>query len=81
VSLPQFQPLPVVRRREPFDDQDWIFEPKHVPMCAYVEHGRCRLVSRNGNEFKSFGSLSAAIGDELNGHAAVLDSEIVSLDN
>ena len=38
-------------------------------------------MSRNGNEFKSFGSLNAAIADQLKGHSAVLDSEIVSLDN
>jgi bifunctional non-homologous end joining protein LigD len=82
VPLPQFQPLPVARRRELFDHPDLIFEPKHdgFRCIAYVDHGRCRLVSRNGNEFKSFRSLNAAIADELNGHSAVLDSEIVSLD-
>ena len=83
MPLPQFQPLPVARRREPFDHTDWIFEPKHdgFRCVEYVEHGRCRLVSRNGSEFKSFSSLNAAIADELNGHSAILDSEIVSLDN
>jgi len=83
VPLPQFQPLPLERRREPFDHPDWIFEPKHdgFRCVAYVDYGRCRLVSRNGNEFKSFGSLNSDIADELKGHSAVLDSEIVSLDN
>jgi len=81
VPLPQFQPLPLERRREPFDHPDWIFEPKHdgFRCVAYVDYGRCRLVSRNGNEFKSFGSLNSDIADELKGHSAVLDSEIVSL--
>ena len=59
------------------------FEPKHdgFRCIAYVEYGRCRLVFRNGNEFKSFGSLNAAIADELKEHSAVIDSEIVSLDD
>ena len=83
MPLPQFQPLPVARRPKPFDHPDWIFEPKHdgFRCIAYVEYGRCRLVFRNGNEFKTFGSLNAAIADELKEHSAVIDSEIVSLDD
>jgi bifunctional non-homologous end joining protein LigD len=36
------------------------------------------LVSRNGNEFKSFRTLSESLGREVK-HSAVLDGEIVSL--
>jgi len=45
---------------------------------AQVEHGRCKLVSRNGNEFRSFRTLSESLGSEVK-HSAVLDGEIVSL--
>ena len=31
----------------------------------WIEHGRCRLVSRNGNEFKSFGVLNETLPSEL----------------
>jgi hypothetical protein len=40
------------------------------------EQGRCKLISRNGNEFKSFRTLSESLGQELK-HNAVLDGEIV----
>ena len=41
--------------------------------------GGARLVSRNGNEFKSFRTLSESLGPELKG-SAILDGEIVCLD-
>jgi len=44
------------------------------------EHGKCRLISRNGNEFKSFSSLNRAIAAELDSHEAILDGEIICLD-
>lgn len=47
---------------------------------AYVEQGACRLVSRNGNTFKSFLPLAAGLADALAGHDAILDGEIVALD-
>lgn len=83
MPLPRFQPLAVGRRPSPFNHPDWLFELKFdgFRSVVYVEHGRCRLVSRNGNEFKSFGSLNAAIADELGGHTVVLDGEIVCLDD
>lgn len=45
---------------------------------AHIEHGRCKLVSRNGNEFKSFRSLSESLGSEVK-HSMVLDGEVVCL--
>ena len=47
---------------------------------AYIEHGRCRLVSRNGNEFKSFPALNGNLPLECRAKSAVLDGEIVCLD-
>jgi ATP-dependent DNA ligase len=44
---------------------------------GYVEGGACRLVSRNGDEFKAFPTLAASIGQDLAGRAAILDGEIV----
>ena len=54
--LPVFQPLPLTRRPQPFSHAEWCFELKYdgFRALAYVEGGRVRLVSRNGNEFRSF---------------------------
>src|SRR5262245_13158734 len=47
---------------------------------AYIEDGKCRLVSRRGNEYESFHELCKSIADRLTGHTAVLDGEICCLD-
>ena len=74
--------MPLGRAREPFSHPDWIFEVKWDGFRSLVriEHGACKLVSRNGNEFKSFSVLSKAIPTEIQGRSAVLDGEIVCLD-
>jgi len=46
---------------------------------AVIESGRCKLVSRNGNEFKAFALLASSIGSTVRG-SAVLDGEVVCLD-
>ena len=75
--------MPLKRHREPFSHRDWFFELKHngFRALALVQNGKCRLVSRNGNEFKNFSALASSLPKELNADAAVLDGEIVSLDS
>jgi bifunctional non-homologous end joining protein LigD len=60
--LPAFQPLPVTPRQRPFDGSDWLFELKYdgFRALAYLERGTCRLVSRNGHAFSSFGPLPSS---------------------
>ena len=62
---------------------DWFFEIKWdgFRSLTYLEDGHCRLVSRNGNEFKSFPALNLALPLECGAQDAVLDGEIVCLDN
>jgi bifunctional non-homologous end joining protein LigD len=74
--------MPLKRHREPFSHPDWLFELKHdgFRALAFVENGRCRLVSRNGNEFHIFTTLTSALPKELKAEAVVLDGEIVCLD-
>jgi bifunctional non-homologous end joining protein LigD len=81
--LPIFQPLPLERARGPFTHADWLFEIKWdgFRALAYIENVRCRLVSRNGNEFKSFSALSVALPLDCRVKRAVLDGEIVCLDD
>ena len=79
--LPTVQPLKLDRRPEPFSHQDWLFEIKYdgFRALAQIEHERCKIVSRNGNQFKSFRTLSESLGAELK-RSVILDSEIVCLD-
>jgi bifunctional non-homologous end joining protein LigD len=78
-----FQPMLLGRRAEAFTHSDWLFELKYdgFRALAFIHHGVCRLVSRNGNTFKSFESLSLALPRQLHTHSAVLDGEIVCLDS
>ncbi len=82
MSLPPPCSQPLVRIPEPFNDPEWIFELKldGFRALAYVENGRCRLVSRNGHTFKRFDPLCAALAKELEVKNAILDGEIVCLD-
>jgi len=74
--------MPLNRTPEPFSDFDWLFEAKWdgFRCLAYIEHVRCRLVSRNGNEFKSVPALNVSLLLECRAKRAVLDGEIVCLD-
>jgi ATP-dependent DNA ligase len=65
--IPQFQPMLLGRRAEAFTHPDWLFELKYdgFRALAYIEDGNCRLVSRNGNQFKSFENLSLSLPEEV----------------
>src|SRR5258706_12364995 len=43
----------------PFDHPDWVFELKHdgFRALAHIADGRCSLISRKNNVYKSFVSL------------------------
>jgi hypothetical protein len=66
-SPSQFQPVRLASRREAFDHPEWLFELKYdgFRALAFVEQGRCRLVSRNGNTFQSFDGLADSLPQEL----------------
>jgi bifunctional non-homologous end joining protein LigD len=83
VRLPQFQPLPLDRARAPFSHPDWIFEIKWdgFRSLVYSDETGVRLVSRNGNTFKSFPGLCEGLARDLRGRRCVLDGEIVCLDS
>src|SRR5581483_2430541 len=82
VTFPLFQPMPLGRARAPFDHAEWLFEIKHDGFRAllYSDNTGVRLVSRNGNTFKSFPGLCDGLMRDLRGRRCVLDGEIVCLD-
>ena len=83
LRVPKISPIIPVRRGDLFESADWLYELKHdgFRALAYVGDGRCRFVSKRGNEMKRFGDLSGLIPKELKKViGAVLDGEIVALD-
>lgn len=81
--LPRFQPLTLGRAPAPFSHPDYLFEIKWDGFRSLVriEQGKCRLISRNGNEFKSFRSLNESLLSQLKVKSAVFDGEIVCLND
>jgi bifunctional non-homologous end joining protein LigD len=74
--------MPLGRTRDPFSHLEWLYEIRWdgFRSLAYVHSGACRLISRNGNQFKSFPALAESLPAELRARSAVLDGEIVCLD-
>jgi bifunctional non-homologous end joining protein LigD len=67
--------------RQPFDHRDFLFELKHdgFRALAHIWDGKCELVSRKRNSYKSFQGLRDNLAMlKVN---AVLDGEIVCLDS
>jgi len=67
----------------PFSDPDWIFEVKFdgFRSLCYVAEGNVRLVSRRGHTYKSFRSLCESIASNVSAEDAILDGEVVCLDD
>ena len=78
--LPQIVPAKLARSLQPFDDPAWLFNHDGIRSLAYVEDGKCRLVSRRRNQYKSFEVLRSAL-ERLRAQSAILDGEIVALDS
>ena len=75
-------PMLAVPIEEPFDDPAWLFEVKWdgYRAVAFIEDGKVRLVSRNQNDLtKQFLELESLAGF-VDAKSAVLDGEIVALD-
>jgi bifunctional non-homologous end joining protein LigD len=76
-------PMLATTAAKPFDDPNWLFEIKWdgYRAVAFIEDGRVRLVSRNQNDlsakFPELGDLPRSV----KARRAVLDGEIVALDD
>ncbi len=65
-----------------FDNPDWLFEIKWdgYRAVAFIEDGRLRLVSRNQNELTAQFPELGALPKFIKAERAILDGEIVALD-
>jgi ATP-dependent DNA ligase len=82
VTLPRVQPIIPTRRKEPFDDPDWLFDFKYDGFRAvcYLDQGRCRFISRNGNVLSRFEALGDQVGRLLDVGEAIIDGEVIAVD-
>ena len=75
-------PMLATAVEKPFDSPDWLFEIKWdgYRAVAFVNEGKVRLVSRNQNDLTQQFSELQELPHFLNVQSAVLDGEIVALD-
>ena len=66
----------------PFDDQQWLYEIKWdgYRAIAFLDGGSVRLVSRNQNDLTAAYPELRSIGGHVKARTAILDGEIVALD-
>ena len=81
-TLPDVQPILPTPRAEPFDDPEWLFEPKYdgVRGLLYVTRKGCHIRSKRGKHLRRFDHLCQWVRDELPVREAILDGEVVALD-
>jgi bifunctional non-homologous end joining protein LigD len=80
-SLPQVDPITFTIRPEPFDDPEWLFEPKYDGFrgMVYASSGSCEIRSRGEFQFDPYGDLRGRISSVLGARVVILDGEVVAL--
>ena len=76
------QPMLATLVDDPFSDPDWIFETKWdgFRSVCFVRNGKARFVSRNQIEMTPQYPELANVGKQVKAREAILDGEIVALD-
>lgn len=83
-AMPEaLEPMLATLADQPFSDPGWLFEIKWdgVRALAFLGHGRLRLRSRNGVDITPRYPELAGLPDAFIGREAILDGEIVALDD
>jgi bifunctional non-homologous end joining protein LigD len=82
VPLPQVSPILPIERPLPFDDPDWLFEPKFDGFrgLLYLDQDSATFHSKRGLVFKRFSRLAADVRDALGVRSAILDGEVLAID-
>jgi bifunctional non-homologous end joining protein LigD len=76
-------PMLATPTERPFDDPEWLFEIKWdgYRAVSFIKNGKVRLVSRNQNDLTDQFSDLQVISQHVRTTSAILDGEIVALDN
>jgi bifunctional non-homologous end joining protein LigD len=77
------QPMLASVVEKPFDDPDWLFEIKWdgYRAIAFIDNGGVRLVSRNQNDLTARYPELRELGNFIKAKNAILDGEVVVLDD
>ncbi len=80
---PAITPMLASLCEKPFDDPNWLFEIKWdgYRAVAFIEDGDVRLVSRNHNDMTARFSELRGLSKSVNAKNAILDGEVVVLDD
>ena len=80
-GLPQVDPIILASRPDPFDDPEWLFEPKYDGFRGFVYSSKmgCEIRSRRDFRFDRFGDLCQRISGVLKDRDVILDGEVVAL--
>ena len=80
MALPRVQPIRPTRRKEPFDNPDWLFDVKYDGFRAlcYIEQGRCR--SSPATVMSRFDALGDQMAAVLDVDDAIIDGEVIAVD-
>ena len=81
-TLPRVEPILLTPRDLPFDDPDWLFEPKYDGFrgLLYLTRTGCCIRSRRGHQLHRFDELCHWVRSELPVREAILDGEVIALD-
>ena len=82
-SMPTaIRPMLAVPEEKPFDSPEWLFEIKWdgYRAVSYIESGTARLVSRNQNDLTGQYPELQQLPQSINAKTAILDGEVVALD-
>ena len=76
------QPMLASIAEEPFDDPNWLFEIKWdgYRVVSFIENGKARMVSRNQNDLGPRYPELRELPKLVNAKSAILDGEVVVLD-
>ena len=76
-------PMLATAIEKPFDNPDWLFEIKWdgYRAVAFIDNGRVRFVSRNQNDLTGQYSELSTLPKFVQAKRAILDGEIVALDD
>jgi bifunctional non-homologous end joining protein LigD len=82
MALPRVQPIRPTWRKQPFDAPDWLFDVKYDGFrgLCYLDQGRGRFISRNGNVLSRCDALGDQVAAALDVDEAVIDGEVIAAD-